>query len=396
MKQLPDIAPDVHRAFVRGAFVSRRSDGHHNAVSPDMLLEQTYNADAKEESGLGGITRNEAARTKWVYTKSVTAAVSNQLKAMLHLNSETDNPHHEAGETRVKRDAEMVNHVMAAIDINPFRITSEYLINIHTGQNADPEVHHDLTNVENIGMKALSVSLNSDKKTTTTVKLKTFHSQSLAKPNGKRGMATKSDEVSALLRMTQIIASGGKEDVTQFIGNHKCSSSPPSLFDDDGRMRSTGSKATLIKAILEQTKIQTLEKLSQSTVKTAVVIDAMHLIRKLSFLPNENFAHVSDRYLKYLLKDVPDGSEIIHFCCDRYRDVSLKSEERSKRAGKQRPETVYDINDTFKAPDPAHFFGVSQNKSRLLVYLCEKWSADEVSNPSLGSRKLYMGGGNIT
>ena len=76
--------------------MSRRSDGHHNAVNPDMLLEQTCNADAKEESGLGGITRNEAARTTWVY-KSVTAAVSNQLKAMLHLKSETDNPHHEAG-----------------------------------------------------------------------------------------------------------------------------------------------------------------------------------------------------------------------------------------------------------------------------------------------------------
>ena len=121
----------------------------------------------------------------------------------------------------------------------------------------------------------------------------------------------------------------------------------------------------------------------------------MHLIRKF-VLPNENFAHVSDRYLKYMLKDVPDGSEIIHFCCDRYRDVSLKSEERSKRAGKQRPETVYDINGTLKAIDPAHFFWVSQYKSRLLVYLCEKWSADEVRNPSLGSRKLYLGGGNIT
>ena len=72
-----------------------------------------------------------------------------------------------------------------------------------------------------------------------------------------------------------------------------------------------------------------LDDTCQSTVKTAVVIDAMHLIRKLSFLPNENFAHVSDRYLKYMLKDVPDGSEIIHFCCDLYRDVSLKSEERS-------------------------------------------------------------------
>ena len=36
---------------------------------------------------------------------------------------------------------------------------------------------------------------------------------------------------------------------------------------------------------------------------------------------------------------------------------------------------------------------VCQNKSRLLAYLCEKWSTDEVTNSSLGSRKLYLGGG---
>ena len=103
MKKLPETAPDVHSALMNGAFVGRRSDGHHNGVSPDMLLEQTYNADAKEESGLDGITLNVAARTKWVYTKSVTAAVSAQLKSMLHLNSA--NPHHECGQTRVARDA---------------------------------------------------------------------------------------------------------------------------------------------------------------------------------------------------------------------------------------------------------------------------------------------------
>ena len=98
-----------------------------------MLLEQTYNADVKEESGLGGITHNEAARTKWVYTKSVTAAVSNQLKTMLHLYSETDNLHDEAGETRVKGDGEPC---YGSHRHHPLRITSEHLINLHTGQNA--------------------------------------------------------------------------------------------------------------------------------------------------------------------------------------------------------------------------------------------------------------------
>ena len=44
MKKLPETAPDVHSALMNGAFVGRRSDGHHNGVCPDMLLEQTYNA----------------------------------------------------------------------------------------------------------------------------------------------------------------------------------------------------------------------------------------------------------------------------------------------------------------------------------------------------------------
>ena len=106
---------------------------------------------------------------------------------------------------------------------------------------------------------------------------RTFPSQSLANSNGKGRMSTKSYEVVALLRMTQSIASGQKVDLSQFIGNHECSSSPPSLLVDDGRMSYTGSYATLIKATLEQTNIHTLEKLSQSTDKTAVVIGVMLL-----------------------------------------------------------------------------------------------------------------------
>ena len=61
LRSIPEVH-EVHAALKNGAFVDRRADGHHNAVSPDMLLEQTYNADAKEEGGLGRITENEASR----------------------------------------------------------------------------------------------------------------------------------------------------------------------------------------------------------------------------------------------------------------------------------------------------------------------------------------------
>jgi len=226
MKKLPETAPDVHSALMNGAFVGRRSDGHHNGVSPDMLLEQTYNADAKEESGLDGITLNVAAMTKWVYTKSVTAAVSAQLKSMLHLNSA--NPHHECGQTRVARDAEMVLSFMAAIETNPFTTTHTSLINMSTGQRAQQEVEDHLVNVKQLGIKALSASLSGDQTKTSIVKLKTFHTQN-AKTKNTRQQPTapgKSDEVVALLRMTQTIASGGEIDIVDFIGNHECRKIP--------------------------------------------------------------------------------------------------------------------------------------------------------------------------
>ncbi|KAJ4934022.1 hypothetical protein JOQ06_006830 [Pogonophryne albipinna] len=105
MKKLPETAPEAHEALMAGAFVGRRADGNHNGVSPDMLLEQTYDADAKEASGLDGITLNRAARMKWVYTKPLTAAISAELKSTLHL-LHSSSPHHESGWSRVNREAE--------------------------------------------------------------------------------------------------------------------------------------------------------------------------------------------------------------------------------------------------------------------------------------------------
>ena len=76
-KTLQVITPE-QQALLKGPFVGSRADSHHNGTSPDMLLEQTYNSDAKEESGVDGITMNAAARTKWVY--------KNQSLHLLQLN----------------------------------------------------------------------------------------------------------------------------------------------------------------------------------------------------------------------------------------------------------------------------------------------------------------------
>ena len=76
MKAVPLKAQAVHEAMMAGAFVDR-SDWCHNGVPPDMVIEQSYNADMKEESGQDSITMNEAA--KWMCTKPLTIAIASHL-----------------------------------------------------------------------------------------------------------------------------------------------------------------------------------------------------------------------------------------------------------------------------------------------------------------------------
>lgn len=110
-----------------------------------------------------------------------------------------------------------------------------------------------------LGLKALSESLSSDQKKTTIVKLNTFHTQNtkLKKSGGKTSTSSKSNDVTALLPMTQIIASGGELNIVDFISNHECSDFPPSLFQEDGSMR-TGTKASLVKILKEETKVNSI------------------------------------------------------------------------------------------------------------------------------------------
>ena len=96
---------------------------------------------------------------------------------------------------------------------------------------------------------------------------------SAKKSAGRTSVTGKSDEVTALLRMTQIIASGGELDIADFIGKDECCALPPSLFQEDGDMR-TGKKSSLVKVLKEETKVS-IADLPKDCPETAVVVDAM-------------------------------------------------------------------------------------------------------------------------
>ena len=93
-----------------GNFVGRRSAGSHNGISPDMIPEQTYNADAKPENCLDSINLNPSAGFNWIYTKPITSLTSFQYKEMMHI-SPGKQRHHESGKTRTDRDNDPVEHL---------------------------------------------------------------------------------------------------------------------------------------------------------------------------------------------------------------------------------------------------------------------------------------------
>ena len=260
---------------------------------------------------------------------------------MLHLNSEIDNPHHEAGLSRVLRDADPVIHVIAAVEINPYTEKSAQLFNIYSGQHALLEVQHDLTQIRKIGYQALTKSIDSPQQKTHTVRLNTFQTQNKIKRLGRTSTGSgKSDEVTALPRMTQIVASGGEVDEVKDIERHECSNIPQSLFDDKGKMRS-GNKAIMVKAIKDDTKVGREIKLPISAVHTAVIVDAMSMIRRLSFKKGDAFVDISNRFRQYLISNITQGTHSIHFCCDRYWKTSMKADERHNRSGKLGSAKVY-------------------------------------------------------
>ena len=76
LKEMKNLLNEIEHVFKIGGLVVRRSSGRHNPLSPDMLLEQTYNADANEGSGLDGQILMQASRTKSIYTNPTAAVIS--------------------------------------------------------------------------------------------------------------------------------------------------------------------------------------------------------------------------------------------------------------------------------------------------------------------------------
>ena len=65
--------------------------------------------------------------------------------------------------------------------------------------------------------------------------------------------------------MTQMVASGGDLDIVNLIGNHECSNTPASLFNEHGTRRAAGTNANLVIVLREETSVSAVPNLHATT-----------------------------------------------------------------------------------------------------------------------------------
>ena len=106
-------------------------------------------------------------------------------------------------------------------------------------------------------------------------------------------------------------------------------------------------------------------KLPISVVHTVVIVDAMSMIRRLSFKKDDSFVDISNRFRQYRISNITQGTQSIHFHCDRYLKTSMKADKRHNRSGKLRSAKVYKVD------------------------RC----TDEIRVPTLSRIRIYMGRG---
>lgn len=123
-----------------------------------MALEKTYNHDAKTKL-FTGISQQPTPMEKYLKALTVLTAVSEQTKAMAHLDAD-DTKHHEDKES----------HQM----INPFTCEEQELINISTGHKATSA---DLICAREKGLEAMAAGRRTDSEKVAQIKLSTFRSK---------------------------------------------------------------------------------------------------------------------------------------------------------------------------------------------------------------------------
>ena len=155
MRYLPETAPGINQAFLKGQFVVKRTPRKFKAVAADQSLEQTINWSQKSSVGIIGSSRKKDFVAEWEMIYHEIIAVSS-----LHRELSGSRPfyhkltvNHEFSDADTKARESNIRDMIEYIELyeNPIQITEateKQLYNIISQEVMPTEVREGMLSVE--------------------------------------------------------------------------------------------------------------------------------------------------------------------------------------------------------------------------------------------------------
>jgi len=378
---LKETHPEIHEAFENGEFSVQI--GKHNPfgrIPADQTIEETVNRDTQTPGGTKGFSKKQGTLQRF-YLLSHTR--SNHLRAIRQM-TRTSDPHFshpDLSQRRIRRDENDVNNIINLLTnewSNPI-LDSSAMVCISTGVVATEDVSEQLLRAEEIGEQAYQnfkiASIPVGKSSADFFKpikkqnLKTF-------TNMKSAARIRTPKVDLVLKCDRgvfarmaIIAQIRQLDLRE-VFSFPLGPLPWALAAPDGSLRKT-SKCKLLEALSTGTEPPNLQG------NSAMIIDGMDLLQKLIHPPT-TFGSLAETILSTGIMLSP-GCQRIDIVFDTYKDISIKSLERERRARVFLEERLDNLSAGQRIRNWKGLLSSSKGKKAMLRFLCKEMKDEKYS-----------------
>ena len=329
MSNLAEKYPDVHRRFVDGFHVVRRSNQFWAGLSSDLVIEQTLMRSLKSTGGLTrGSGMTEDMHNLWTLSAPVTSEYNSAMQDFTDMTYVTSPQHKDSTESRIKRDAsdlEKIRLKLAAC--SPFT-SDPTLRNIVNGIVAGPDVNvHDFESVGNtliedtIGKSAFAYK---------------FKRKDRAKTLGNVSAVTIAADRTidpAFLFQRFLVVSMSDLSLDEVL-SYEISPFPPALFETRNILRKT-DKPQLAQAIRDHVTDLSSEAVLYSVPETdCYVLDGGSLLHRVPWMTGQTYGAIADSYAEFTVRHYGQATLVF----DGYGEgSSIKDNTHLRRGGKHTP-----------------------------------------------------------
>ena len=325
VRSMTRLHPDILAQFCKGQQSLHHTAGLWNGQWSDMFIETTWMRKGHGPGGVIGNTEKPQTMATWVYSMDAVMTLTGDLKRMGDYDEkESKDEHKEELKSRINQDGEdrrAIREVLATfIDpLDPESHCGGALLNIVSGKLANPEVNVD--NAVDIGHTMLTEfesSLPEGFHAPISKQVATFAEK-------KKHLKVAGQDVvnpeAIYNRVIGLLVSQRDLDLEAVFAT-ELTAHPPSMFEADGTMRTTG-KSTL------KTNLQVETSQRNFLTPTSVVVDVSALLWTIEWPVHGTVTTFITAFMQWLSEKLQKSD--IYLCFDRYHEYSMKSSTRNSR-----------------------------------------------------------------